>query len=115
MKQPEKKYYNYNSQRVKPYLYYLKNTFWINLAISILFGTIAAGLINSSNFPLLSSFSIVFTTIGYLLTFLIFLYFVKNKKYLYYNMGVSIFHLFIFGFVFNIVFVSPFFIISQLA
>lgn len=81
---------------------------------SVLFSGLAGDLTLYKNIPFLGTFSLSFTTFGYIITIMIFFIFLKEKKYLYLNMGVSLLHLYIFGFLFNLIFILSLFTIFEI-
>jgi len=89
----------------KLYLYHYKNTLLVNVAVSFLFSALSPLDLSFHPMPMLISFSIVFTTIGYGLTALAFLYFGKRTRYLYFNMRISFAKLYGFGFIANVMLV----------
>lgn len=100
--------------RYRLYIYYLKNIMIVNLVISGLFAAFAPVQILFFKNPYLSTFSFLFTTIGYASTALVFDYFGKKTKYMYFNMGVSFSHIYVFGFLFNLLFVFTLYIIIEM-
>lgn len=86
----------------KPYLYFIKNVIWINFGLSCFFALLTTDLVSDSRHPLLTAFSFCFITCGYALTIMIFHFFSKRTRYLYFNLGVSLLRLYLFGFIFNL-------------
>lgn len=80
------------------YIYYLKNIFGVNFALSILFAAFVPELVSYSKIPFFSAFSLIFTTVGYIVSIFAFDYFGKKTKYMYFNLGISLFRVYIYGF-----------------
>jgi len=92
----------------KIYRYYLKSVFWMNLFIS---GACAVVFTPGRDVwdipvPSLSGFSVLFTTFGYVVTVFMHHSFSRKTKYMYFNKGISRLRLYLFGFLFNLLFVS---------
>jgi len=91
----------------KIYRYYLKSVFWTNLFVS---GAYAVVMVPGGNVwgipvPSLGGFSLFFTTFGYLVTVFMHYSFSRKTKYMYFNKGISRLRLYLFGFLFNLLFV----------
>jgi len=91
--------------RFNLYIYFIKSIFWINLAVSGLFAIFAPVQPSLFGSSFLSGFALFFTTFGYAMTLLFFHYFGKRTKYMYFNLGISLFRLYLVGFLFNLLFV----------
>lgn len=89
----------------KLYLYHYKKTLLVNVALSFLFSALSPLDLSFHPIPMLISFSLVFTTIGYGVTALAFHYFGKRTQYLYFNMRISFPRLYAFGFIANVLLV----------
>ncbi|SUJ30542.1 Uncharacterised protein [Sphingobacterium spiritivorum] len=100
--------------RYRLYIYYLKNILFVNFAISGLFAVFTPTEILFFKNPYLSSFSFLFTTIGYASTALVFHYFGKKTKYMYFNAGISFFRIYMFGFLSNLLFVFILYVIVEM-
>lgn len=88
--------------KLRLYIHYMKEIFWINFAISGLFAFFSPIELTLFSQALLSNFLIFFASIGYGLTVMTFHYFNKSTLYIYFNKGISIIHLYIVGFIFNL-------------
>lgn len=91
--------------RFSLYLHYFQHVVGINGAFSLLFGVLAAGVLPPTDFPMLKSFSFFFITFGYALAIVIFRFFSQKTRFMYYNAGISLMHLYAFGFIMNVLIV----------
>lgn len=96
------------------YVYFIKNTFWINLALSGLFAVLGTAQSDDFGTAFLTAFSLLFPTLGYAITLLALHSFHRKTKYMYHNMGISLFRLYLAGFLFNLLFVAALNIIITL-
>ena len=96
------------------YFYFIKNTFWINLMLSGLFAVLGTAWSADFGTSFLAAFSLLFPTLGYAITLLALHSFNRKTKYMYYNRGISLFRLYLAGFLFNLLFVAALNIIVAL-
>lgn len=89
--------------KFKLYLYFIKKIFAVNFSLSLLFAILSADLFTYMDIPLLGAFSYYFGSLGYVISVFIFHFFAKKTKYLYFNMGISLQSLYIWGFLFNLI------------
>jgi len=95
------------------YIYHLKNIFVVNFALSILFAAFFTELFSYSKTPFFLAFSLVFTTVGYIVSIVAFDYFGKKTNYMYYNLGISLSRVYMYGFFFNLLFVLGLYLVFE--
>ncbi|GHE23311.1 hypothetical protein GCM10017764_02790 [Sphingobacterium griseoflavum] len=96
------------------YIYWLKKVFWINFFLSIIFAGFGTGQPFLPEMPFFGGVALSFTTFGYFMTVFASHHFGKRTKYMYFNRGVSLSRIYIFGFLFNFVFVYVVYFIARL-